>query len=167
GDRARARRGRRARQERAGRALSQGPDDMTDPSGPSTRARVRHLVDAIGEADETSEERFVLEVSRSHRWLAPLAFVVGSCAMLFEGLKLVVTNWRLTLVQVLPAMWIWAAMLDLKIHVIHDKAFHVLIGPALVLPLGLAVAIVTAACFYLNAVFAFAIVQPGRPQIRP
>jgi hypothetical protein len=30
--------------------------------------------------------------------------------MLFDGVRLVFTNWRLTLVQVLPAMWVWAAM---------------------------------------------------------
>jgi hypothetical protein len=48
-------------------------------------------------------------------------------AMLFDGVKLLFTNWRLTLVQVLPAMWIWAAMYDLKLHLSpwHDKAFHV------------------------------------------
>src|SRR5207247_1584851 len=45
--------------------------------------------------------------------------------------------------------------------------FHVLMGPAIVIPIVIAVAAVTAASFYLNAVFAFAIVQPGRPQIRP
>jgi uncharacterized membrane protein len=87
--------------------------------------------------------------------------------MLFEGVKLLLTNWRLTLIQVLPAMWIWAAMFDLKVHVLHGKSFHVLTGPAIVIPIVLAVAAVTAASFYLNAVFAFAIVQAGRPQIRP
>jgi hypothetical protein len=35
--------------------------------------------------------------------------------------KLLFTNWRLTLVQILPAMWIWAAMLDLKAHALHGK----------------------------------------------
>ena len=45
------------------------------------------------------------------------------------------------MVQVLPAMWIWAAMLDLKVHVLHGKAFHVLTGPAIVIPLVLAVAV--------------------------
>jgi hypothetical protein len=34
--------------------------------------------------------------------------------MLFDGVKLLFTNWRFTLIQVLPVMWIWAAMLDLK-----------------------------------------------------
>jgi hypothetical protein len=86
--------------------------------------------------------------------------------MLFEGVKLLFTNWRLTLIQVLPAMWIWAATIDLKAHVLHGKSFHVLTGPV-VIPLVLAVAVITAASFFLNAVFAFAIAGTGRPVIRP
>ena len=86
--------------------------------------------------------------------------------MLFDGVKLLFTNWRLTLVQVLPAMWIWAAMFDLKAHVLHGKSFHVLTGPV-VIPIVLAVAAVTAASFFLNAVFAFAIASEGPPAIRP
>src|SRR5207237_8259292 len=72
----------------------------------------------------------------------------------------------LTLVQVLPAMWIWAAMIDLKAHLLHGDSFHVLRGPVLI-PVVLVISLITAASFYLNAVFAFAIVKPGRPQIRP
>jgi uncharacterized membrane protein len=66
-------------------------------------------------------------------------------------------------------MWIWAAMYDLKLHLspLHDKSLRVFEGPEVVIPLVLAIAVITAASFYLNAVFAFAIVQPGRPQIRP
>jgi hypothetical protein len=108
----------------------------------------------------------IMRLSRSHPWLAPLALIVGAVAMLFDGVKLLFTNWRLTLIQVLPAMWIWAAMVDLKAHVLHGKSFHVLTGP-MVIPIVIAVAAITAASFYLNAVFAFAIVQPGRPKIRP
>ena len=86
--------------------------------------------------------------------------------MLFDGVKLLVTNWRLTLVQVLPAMWIWLAMLDLKAHVLRGKSFHAVHGPV-VIPLVLAVAAITAACFFLNAVFAFAIATPGPAVIGP
>ncbi|MGH3232416.1 MAG: hypothetical protein ACRDOH_04000 [Streptosporangiaceae bacterium] len=111
-------------------------------------------------------DEVVLRLSRSRRWLAPLALAVGAFAMLFEGVKLLFTNWRLTLIQVLPAMWIWAAMFDLKAHALHGKSFHVLTGPV-VIPLVLAVAAITAASYFLNAVFAFAIARPGRPQIRP
>ncbi len=111
-------------------------------------------------------EEGIISLSQRSRWLAPLALVVGAFAMLFQGVKLLFTNWRLTLVQVLPAMWIWAAMLDLKAHTLHGKAFHVLYGPLLI-PLILATIAITAGSFYLNAVFAFAISKPGQPEIRP
>jgi hypothetical protein len=123
-------------------------------------------VRAVREGDEAMVEEMVMRLSRSHRLLTPLAFVVGGFAMLFTGLKLLLSNWRLTLVQVLPAMWIWLAMYDLKAHVLHGKSFHVLRGPILI-PIILAIAAITAASFVLNAVFAFAIVQSDSPKIRP
>jgi hypothetical protein len=63
-------------------------------------------------------------------------------------------------------MWIWVALLDLKAHVFKGREFHSLDGGAQV-ALVVAIALITAACFYLNAGFAFAISQPGRPLIRP
>jgi hypothetical protein len=48
--------------------------------------------------------------------------------ILFEGLRLLFINWRLTLIQMLPAMWIWVAMLDLKAHVLHGQSFHAITG---------------------------------------
>ena len=130
---------------------------------------------AVRDSDEAVLDDTVMRLSRSRPWLAPLALALGAFAMLFDGVKLLFTNWRLTLIQVLPAMWIWAAMLDLKLHLqpvtrlhlVHGKPFHMLMGPQVVIPAVLGVAVVTAAGFYLNAVFAFAIIQPGRPQIRP
>ena len=95
-------------------------------------AGIGRLVQAINHSDDAAVERAVLQLSRSRRWLAPLALVVGAFLMLFQGLKLLITNWRLTLVQIVPAMWIWAAMLDIKVHVLHGKQFHVLRGPILI-----------------------------------
>ena len=86
--------------------------------------------------------------------------------MLFEGVRLLVSNWRLLLIEILPAMWIWLAMLDIKAHVLHGKTLHVLRGPVLI-PLVLAVMAITIGSFFLNAVFAFVIAKPGAPQIRP
>jgi len=120
----------------------------------------------VRDGDEAMVERMVLRLSQTHRVLAPLAFVVGGFAMLFQGLKLLVTNWRLMLVQILPAMWIWIAMIDLKAHALHGKSFHVLRGPILI-PIVLMIAAVTAAGFFLNAVFGFAIVQASAPKVRP
>ena len=111
-------------------------------------------------------EELVVRLSGSRRVFAPLALVVGGFVMLFNGLKLLFTNWRLTLVQILPAMWIWLAMNDLKAHALHGKTFHVLRGPILI-PIVLVITAITMASFFLNAVFAFAIVQSGTPKVRP
>jgi hypothetical protein len=146
---------------------SQGPPAGLSRRRRITRAQVAMFVQAIRDSDQAAVNEMVLRLSRTRPWLAPLALIVGAFAMLFDGVRLLFTNWRLTLIQVLPAMWIWAAMYDLKAHVLHGKGFHELTGTAVVVPLVLAVAVVTTAGFYLNAVFAFAIVQPGRPQIGP
>ena len=127
---------------------------------------VAHLVHVIRYSDDAEVEQAVLRLSQTRRWLAPLALIVGAFLMLFQGMKLLLTNWRLTLVQILPAMWLWLAMLDLKAHVLHGRQFHVLRGPVLI-PAVLAVTALTAVGFYLNGVFAFAIARPGRPEIRP
>jgi hypothetical protein len=155
------------------------PEDASGPNaGTGTRAddvpgsrrhlsaRVRQFIQAVRDSDRAAVEEAVVRLSRSRRWLAPLALAVGALVMLFDGVKLLFTNWRLSLVQVLPAMWIWAAMFDLKAHVLHGKSFHVLTGPV-VIPIVLAVAAITAASFFLNAVFAFAIASEGPPAIQP
>jgi hypothetical protein len=126
----------------------------------------RALVRAIREGDEAAVESAVLALSRSRRIFAPLVFALGAFVMLFQGLRMLFSNWRLTLIQVLPAMWIWLALLDLKAHVFKGKEFHTWHGGAEVL-LVLAIAVVTAAGYYLNAVFAFAVSEPGEPKIRP
>jgi hypothetical protein len=140
-------------------------------SKPESRRQVlvrqaRALIKAIRENDEDAVERAVVALSQSKRIFAPLVFVLGAFVMLFQGLKTLFSNWRLLLIQILPAMWIWLALLDLKAHTFRGKDFHVLSGgPVLLSVLGITV--VTAACFYLNAVFAFAISQAGGPTIRP
>jgi hypothetical protein len=129
-------------------------------------ARIGSLVDAIQSNDPSGIQEAVLRLSSSRRLFAPLAFAVGAFALLFDGLRLLVSNWRLTLVQVLPAMWIWLAMFDLKAHVLHGKSLNAIRGPVLI-RIGLVIMAITMASFFLNAVFAFAIAQPGRPAIRP
>jgi hypothetical protein len=176
GDRSSEERARAGAQPSHSRGRTDGPDvppSAAEPSkGGSERrsaalsARIRSLVRAIEENDEAKIEEAILRLSRSRRLLSPLAFAVGAFVMLFDGLRLLVANWRLTLVQILPAMWIWLAMIDLKAHALHGKSFTVLRGPVLIAP-GLLIVAITVASFFLNAVFAFAISRPGRPEIRP
>jgi hypothetical protein len=153
-----------------------GPGSPGSSGGSSGRKRKRRLgalwdrvgalVRAIQENDEAKIEEAILRLSESRRVFAPLAFAVGAFVMLFTGLRLLVTNWRLTLVQILPAMWIWLAMFDLKVHVLHGESFNVLRG-AVLIPIVLLIIAITIACFFLNAVFAFAVSRPGRPEVRP
>jgi hypothetical protein len=132
----------------------------------SAVARVRSLIRAIQSNDEAKIEEAVLRISRRHRLLAPLALAVSAFVLLFDGLRLLLSNWRLTVVQILPAMWIWLAMLDLKVHVLHGHTFHVIRGPILI-PIFLVIIALTMVSFLLNAVFAFAVAKPGRPEVRP
>jgi hypothetical protein len=129
-------------------------------------AEVRSLVEAIDKGDDDMVQDAVLALSRSRRIFAPLGMVVGAFVMLFQGVKLLVFNWRLTLVEILPAMWIWLAMFDIKVHVVHGKHFHDLRGPKGI-PIILAIAVITAGSYFLNAVFAFAIAGPRPPKVRP
>jgi hypothetical protein len=162
------------------RSTATPADDASGPSEPPatgdgpparrrhiTRAQVKQFIQAVRDSDRDVVDDMILRLSRTRPWLAPLALVVGAFAMLFDGLKLLVTNWRLTLIQVLPAMWIWAAMYDLKAKVLRGKEFIDLSGPTMAIALVVGITVITAASFYLNAVFAFAIIEPGRPAIRP
>jgi len=153
-----------------GPATPAAPPKSSDGSSPPRSlgawTRIRSLVRAIEDNDDAEIEEAILRLSRSRRVFAPLAFAIGAFTLLLNGLKLLVSNWRLTLVQILPAMWIWLAMLDLKAHVLRGKSFHTLRGPVLI-PIGLGIVAITVASFFLNAVFAFAIAQSGKPKIRP
>jgi hypothetical protein len=147
---------------------------VTDPAakgGGSRRDRVGvlfgRLVEAVRHGDDDTVEAAVLALSTRSRWLAPLALLVGGMAMLFQGVKTLFINWRLTLVQILPAMWIWVVMVDIKAHVLHGKGFHVFKSPLVAAAVIAVIALFTAASFFLNAVFAFAIAGKGTPEIRP
>ena len=125
--------------------------------------RIRTLIRAIEANDEARIEEAVIRLS-SRRGLAPLALAVGTCVLLFDGLKLLISEWRLMLIQILPAMWIWLAMFDLKVHVLHGRSFHVIRGPILI-PIVLTIAAITAAAFFLNAVFALAVARNEEPDL--
>ena len=127
-------------------------------------AQVRQLVRVINEGDESQVEAAVLQLSQRKRIFAPLTFAVGALLMLFEGVKLLFSDWRLSLIQVIPAMWIWVAMLDLKLHLVGRREFTIWYGPTVLIVI-LVVALISVASFYLNAVFAFAISSPGKPAI--
>ncbi len=128
--------------------------------------RVRALVDAIQNGDDADIQQAILRLSQKRRVFAPLGLAIGALVLLLNGVRLLLSNWRLTLVTILPAMWIWLAMFDLKVHVLHGKSFHVIRGPLLI-PIWIVIIGITIGSFFLNGVFAFAVAEPGKPEIRP
>jgi hypothetical protein len=128
-------------------------------------AGVREFAELVQD-DEEALLQSIQQLSRSRRLFAPLAFMLGALALLLGGLRVLFTNWRLLLIQIPPAVWIWLAMFDLKIHLLHGRSFHLIRG-AILVPIGLAIIAMTIASFLLNAVFAFAIAGPQPPLVRP
>ena len=61
---------------------------------------MRRLIAAIRDNDERKVEKAILQLARTRRIFAPLALAVGAFVMLFSGLRLLVTNWRLMLVRI-------------------------------------------------------------------
>ena len=97
------------------------------PVGSSRRAdliaRLRWFVQSVEAGDESMVEE-VLRLSSSRRLFAPLAYLVGAFAMLFEGLRRLLHHWRAVPVELIPAVWLWLAMYDLRLQVVRGNSFH-------------------------------------------
>ena len=128
-------------------------------------ARIGELVRAIEGTDDEKIEKAVVRMSESHALLRPLAFAISAFVLLFDSVRLILTNWRLLLLQLLPALWIWLAMAILRAYVLYDQDLDEVYGLEIV-PVFLLIIAITIASFFLNATFAFAIMRPGAP-IRP
>ena len=124
------------------------------------------MAGAVRDADHSEIETAVQALGQSRRYLAPLGYVAGGFALLFDGLKLLVLNWRLTLIEILPALWIWFTFWDLKAHYLRGREFNIVRGPT-ALAVAAVVVLITIAAYWCNAVFAFAVSGPRPPRIRP
>jgi hypothetical protein len=124
------------------------------------------LVHAVADADQAAIESAARQLGESRRILTPLAWAAGALVLLVHGVKLLILNWRLSLVQLVPAVWVWLATWDLKRHLLHGASFaHLnLLGRV---ALAAAVVAFTIAAFWCNTVFAFAIDRPPPPRIGP
>jgi hypothetical protein len=152
------------------RELSRHPVGVNRHDASVTRlrqfgSRISDFVDAIKDADEARIEEAIVRMSESHVLFRPLAFAISAFVLLFDSLRLILTNWRLLLIQLLPALWIWLAMAILRAYVLYDQDLDEIYGLQII-PVFVLVIAITIASFFLNATFAFAIMRPGAP-IRP
>lgn len=139
-----------------------GPD-----SGRGTRRhRLVELVRGIVSARPDDIESALEGLAASRWWLAPLGWIIGTLVLLFRGVKVIIVNWRLTLVELVPAVWIGLTWWDLRVHLFGVRNLAVVHDLALV-AVAVGVVAITVVSYWCNAVFAFAVEDPGGPLLRP
>ena len=127
---------------------------------------------AVADADPGQIEASARQLGESRRFLAPIAWAAGAIVLLLRGIKLLILNWRLTLIELVPAAWIWIVMWDLKQHTLRGEPFRQVTvgGVALIVMLTIAASL---AAYWCNTVFAFAVsevpprIAPAARQARP
>lgn len=153
------------------RSLAQAAEVATTTEGaagrrrmPKTLARLLVVARAVADADPAKIESTARQLGESRTYLAPLAWAAGAIVLLIRGVKLLLLNWRLSLVELVPAIWVWLVMWDLRQHTLRGEAFrHITAGGMLLLVFVCVVASI--ASFWCNTVFAFAISDPPPPRI--
>jgi hypothetical protein len=142
-----------------------GPAPRVSTPGPSslqTRppSRWRGLVNAVTavrSTDPATVESALTDLGGRRGWLAPLAYAAGTVAVVFDGVLLLIRNWRLSLLQLLPAVWIWAMTWNLKNHVFANADISV----GLSILAAVVVLVAAQAAYWCNATFAYTIAQDG------
>jgi hypothetical protein len=128
-------------------------------------AKVVAVARAVADADPAEVEAAARQLGESRRYLAPVAWGTGAIVLLVRGVKLLILNWRLTLIELVPAAWVWFVMWDLRRHGLRADAFREISVLEVALLVLLTVG-ASFAAFWCNTVFAFAISNP-KPLIAP
>ncbi|HZC69944.1 MAG TPA: hypothetical protein VE442_04575 [Jatrophihabitans sp.] len=123
------------------------------------------LARAVADADAAEIESTARRLGGSRRWLAPVGWAAGTLVLIIRGIRLLLLNWRLTLIQLVPAAWVWLVMYELKRHTLRGAPFRQLTLGGMIL-LGVIAVAVSIAAFWCNTVFAFA-VDDRKPAIAP
>ena len=132
------------------------------PRPPRQRAKaLRAAVAAVRSTDPATVEVAIRDLGRRHRRLVPLAYAAGTVAIVFDGVVLLIRNWRLTLLQLAPAVWIYVMTWNLRTHLLQGNELDPAIGPAA----AVAVLVVAQVAYWCNATFGFAMVQRGEADI--
>lgn len=129
------------------------------------RSRWRALANAaaaVRSAEPARVEAALKELGAEHRWLAPLAFAAGTVAVVFDGVQLLIRNWQLTLLQLVPATWIYAMTWNLRNNMLaHRHPPIERTGIAAILAI-----VVAQAAYWCNATFAYTLVQGPHTDIK-
>jgi hypothetical protein len=141
-------------------------DEAAPEERTGVRRRLGDLVHAVVNADQDEVRAALERLSSSRSILAPLGWVIGTLLLLFQGLRLILVNWRLTAIELLPAIWIGLTWWELRAHAKGTLPLASAHGWILV-PIGVAIALITLACYWCNATFALVLKEAGSAKLRP
>jgi hypothetical protein len=127
-------------------------------------ARLPELARAVADADPEHIEATARRLGRSRRYLAPVAWVAGMLVLVVRGIALLLSNWRLLLVELVPAVWVWVTMWDLHRQKLHSVPLRDPSAAELLTAVAGA-SVAGVAALWCNSVFGFAITHE-RPSIR-
>ena len=107
-------------------------------------------------------ESALKDLGGRRRWLAPLVFAAGTVAVVFDGVLLLLRNWRLTLLQLFPAVWISVMAWNMKNHLLSKPTFSM----SEVIPVAVGVLLAAQIAYWCNGTFAYTMAQDATGDIR-
>ena len=105
--------------------------------------------------DPAAVESALKDLGGRRRWLAPLVYAAGTVAVVFDGVLLLLRNWRLTLLQLFPAVWIWVMTWNMKNHLLSKPTF----STSVVIAVAVGVLLAAQVAYWCNATFAYTMTQ--------
>jgi hypothetical protein len=125
------------------------------PARRSRRQAIVHAFTAVRSTDPAQVESALKELGEKRHWLAPLIWAAGTIAVVFDGVLLLLRNWRLTLLQLMPAAWISVMTWNMKSHLVSKPSIST--GVSIAAAVGVLLAAQLA--YWCNATFAFTMLQ--------
>ena len=97
------------------------------------RDRIAVLAQSVVSSDPAEVTRALAGLAKSRRILAPIGWSLGTLLLLFHGPRTIVVHWRLTLIELVPALWIGLTWWDLRVHALGNLQPTVLHGMEMVI----------------------------------
>jgi hypothetical protein len=116
-------------------------------------AALVRAVQAARRLDSATVQDELQRMGEQRRWLAPLTYAAATIALVFEGVLILLRNWRLLLLQLAPAAWIWVMTRELKAHVFAGHDLPTLYADVV----AGGVLVVAQISYWCNATFAFTV----------
>jgi hypothetical protein len=114
-------------------------------------------VQAARRLDSATVQEELQRMGKRRRWLAPLTYAAATIALVFEGVLILLRNWRLLLLQLAPAAWIWVMTRELKAHAFAGYDLPTVYADAV----AGGVLVVAQISYWCNATFAFTVAAEG------